>query len=159
MEVSERSSQQESTHGLRGQETPNKPPNVASNVCKSSKTCTFSECLMIILTNFCCGTTFHHLWDHKILYIRDDRVLHLSQVWFGNRSRIEHKLCMFTQTAQSSICEYWTSIAQMVATLFEKHEVPGYRSVTPKNSYSYWLLEVTRFEINSTFKTHIKGTK
>jgi len=72
MEVSENSSHQESNHASCGQETPNKPPDDASNVCKSSQTCTFSEFLMIILTNFCGGTTFLQLWDHKILPKRDD---------------------------------------------------------------------------------------
>ena len=134
MDVLENSSHQESTHALRSQDTPNKPPSVASNVCKSSKICTFSEFLIITLTNFCGGTTFHHLWDRKILSKRDDWVLHVSQIRFGNRSRIELKLYIFTQTVQSLICEYWTSIAQMVTTLFEKHEVPGSnQSVTPKN--------------------------
>ena len=147
IEVSESSSHQQSNHGLCGQKTPNKPPDDASNVCKSSKTCTFWEFLMIILTNFCSGTTFHHLWDHKILSKRDDWILHVSQFRFGNRSRIENKLYVYTQTVQFSIYEYWTSIAQMVVTLSEEHEIPGSnQSMVPKITYCYWLLGVTRFE-------------
>jgi len=60
------------------QETPNKPLDDASNICESSNTCTISEFLMIILRKFCDGTTFHHLWDHKILFKRDDWILHVS---------------------------------------------------------------------------------
>jgi len=159
MEVSEHSSHQESNHGLRGQESPNKPPDDASNVCKSSKTCIFSEFLMIILTKICGGTTFHHLWDHKILSKRDDWSLHVSQVRFGNRSRIENKLYIYTQTVQFLLCEYWTSIAQMVSTLPHEHEIlDSNQSVLPKISYSYWLLEVTRFEnwfnFQNAYKRH-----
>ena len=78
-------------------ETPNTTPDDASNVCESSKNCTFLEFLMRILTHFCGGTAFHHLWDYKILSKRDDRILHVLEVWFGNRSRIKN--ChVYTQT-------------------------------------------------------------
>jgi len=127
-EVPENLSHQESNHGSCGQETPKKSPDDASNVCESSNTCTFSEFLMIILTNFCGGITFHHLWDHKILSRSDDWIRHVSEVRFGNRSRIEIKLYVYTQIVQSSICEFWTSIAQMAATLSEDHEVFGPKS-------------------------------
>jgi len=35
---------------------------------------------MIILTNFCDGTTFYRLWDHKILFKGDDWILHCLEV-------------------------------------------------------------------------------
>jgi len=43
---------------------------------------------MIILTNFCDGTTFHHLWEYKILFKRDDWIFHVSEV----RSEIDQGL-------------------------------------------------------------------
>jgi len=53
---------------------------------------------MIILTNFCGGTTFHQLWYHQILPKCDDWILHVSEVRLGNRSRIQNKLYIITQT-------------------------------------------------------------
>ena len=95
MEISEKSSSQKLNHKLRSQETPNKPLDDACNICESSNTCTISEFLMIILRKFCDGTTFHHLWDHKILLKRDEWILQVSEVWFGNRSRIGNKLNIY----------------------------------------------------------------
>ena len=125
MEISENSSGQESNHRLCSQETPNKPLDDACNICQSLNTYTISEFLMIILRKTCDGTTFHHLWDHKILFKCDDWILHVSEVRFGNRSRIESKLYINTQTVYSSTCEYWTSIAQLAATYYGKCEVLG----------------------------------
>jgi len=50
----------------------------------------------------------------------------VSEVLFGNRSRIVNKLYIYTRTDKFSICEYrdWTLIAWVVVTLSQKREVP-----------------------------------
>jgi len=102
---------------------------------------------MIIFINFSDKTTFHHLWDHKILSKRNDWILHVSEVLFGNRSRIENKLYIYTRTGQSSIREYWTSIAQMVVTLSKECKVPGPNlAVIPQILHVHFVSKMTRFE-------------
>ena len=44
-----------------------------------------NEFLVDLLTDFCDGTTFHHLWDYRILSKRDDWILHVSEPVFGER--------------------------------------------------------------------------
>jgi len=97
--------------------TPIEPPDDTSNICETWYTWNLFEFLMIILTNFCDGTTFHHLWDRKILSKRDDWIFHMSEVRFENRSRIESKLYIDTQICTISSCEYWTLT---VVTRFHK---------------------------------------
>ena len=75
-----------------------KAPDDASSICETWYNWIILEFLKIILTNICDGTTFHHLWDYKILFKRDDWILQVSEVWFGNRSRIGHKLYTYTQS-------------------------------------------------------------
>ena len=162
MEISENASSKESNHRLRSQETPNKPLDDASNICESSNTCTLSEFLKSILRDFCDGTTFYHLWDHKILFKRDDRILHVSEVRFGNRSRIENKLYIYTQTAHVPFCEYWISTAQVEAMLLEKREVPGFRNyeylayTLNVRSDSFWkLTQLSKRICNHCVKIHV----
>jgi len=105
---------------------------------------------MIILRTFCDGTTFHHLWDHKILSKRDDWIVHVSEVRFENRSRIENKLYIHIQTGllQSANIEHrqprWQrcslkSITSLVRTL------AWYWRGTEMSNVC-WIFEWTRFE-------------
>jgi len=66
-------------------ETPIKPLDDASSICETWYTWIRHEFLMNLLTDFCDGTTFHHLWNHKILSKRDDWILHVSKLVFGER--------------------------------------------------------------------------
>ena len=85
-------------------ESPIKPLDDASSICETRYNWMVLEFLMIILTNFCDGTTFHHLWDHKILFKRDNWILYVSEVRFRNRSRIGNKLYIYTQSIWCLIC-------------------------------------------------------
>jgi len=71
-----------SNNKLYKHETPIKPLDDASSICETWYTWIWFEFLMYLLTDFCDGTTFHHLWDHKILSKRDDWILHVSEFWF-----------------------------------------------------------------------------
>ena len=114
--------------------------------------------LMIILTKICDGTTFHPLWDHKILSKRDDWILHVSEVLFRNRSRIVNKLYIYTRTDQFSICEYWTLITQVVVTHSQKWVIPGLKpSCGTRNVACIIFIKNDSFlKIDSTFKMYVK---
>ena len=138
---------QDSNNRFRKNETLIKPLDDASSICETWYNWIFLEFLMIILTNFCDGTTFHNLWDHKILFKRDDWILHVSEVRFGNRSRIRNKLFIYTQSIRFLTCQYWTPMVQVAEMLFEKREVCGSNLVWDMNFWHIcWMLKVMRFE-------------
>jgi len=106
--------------------------------------CIVLEFLMIILTNFCDGTspvgpqnpvqTWH--W-----------ILHVSEARFGNGSRTGNKLYIYTKSIWCFDIKYWTSMAQVEEMLFEKREDPGSNLVVDMNFlHICWMLEVMRFE-------------
>ena len=88
-------------------ETPIKPLDDASSICETWYTWIRHEFLMNLLTDFCDGTTFHHLWDQKILSKLDTEFYTCLNLCLGRETVGEPRETVLVVTL---LLRWWVSV-------------------------------------------------